>query len=756
MRQRCTVSIEGIVQGVGFRPFVHRLATARGLSGRVWNDSRGVAIEVEGEDGDIEAMLAELRERPPPLARISDIRSDFSEPTGATGFLIDQSKASASREPQIAPDTATCEECVGELFDPADRRFHYPFLNCTHCGPRLTIIRDVPYDRPLTSMAGFEMCAECRSEYEDPSDRRFHAQPTACPDCGPRLTARRTDWEEVSKDSIAIAVAALRDGRIVAVKGLGGYHLACDAEDEQAVARLRRRKQREAKPFALMVADIDQARALCMVAGAEEEALLSRRRPIVLLRRRGSDAVAGSVAPGQATLGLMLPYTPLHHLLLRTFDRPLVMTSANFSDEPIVSDDSDARERLPKVADLLLVHDRPIETRTDDSVVRIICGRDVPMRRARGFAPEPVRLPIRSERPILALGGDLKACFALARGDKAFLSHHIGDLADLATYSDFTRAVAHYQRLFGVTPEIVAHDLHPGYLSSRFAAELESVKLLPIQHHHAHVAACMADNGVSGSVIGVAFDGTGYGTDGAIWGGEFLIVDYLGFERAGHLRNVPLPGGDAAVRQPWRAALAHLASSGALESAHALFAKRIDAHALRLVTQMVERNVGCAPTSSVGRLFDAVAAMLGLVDEALFEAQAAMLLEATADESEHGFYPVAIESSDDGLIWNPSEMFAAILEDRRRGDHVAMISARFHNSVAEAIRAMCGAIRARSKLERVALSGGVFQNRFLTERTVAKLHEDRFEVLMHHQVPANDGGLCLGQAAIACAVSGEI
>ncbi len=749
MRQRCVIAVEGIVQGVGFRPFVHGLAVERNLAGRVWNDTQGVRIELEGESAQIDGFLRELRHRPPPLAQISDLRSEFSKAVGTKSFVIDSSREGERRAPQIAADAATCSECLRELFDPADRRYLYPFLNCTHCGPRMTIVQDVPYDRSKTTMAGFPMCGACRAEYEDPADRRFHAQPTACPECGPRLSIRGSSWEEMDGDPLDRTLRALREGRIVAVKGLGGYHLACDAENEEGVARLRMRKRREAKPFAIMVTDLDVAGALCRLGQVERQSLSSPRRPIMLLKRRDGCRIAPSVAPGQRELGLMLPYTPLHHLLARGFGSPMVMTSGNRSDQPTLADDDEAREELSGVADLFLTHDRPIEIRCDDSVTRITRGVEVPLRRSRGFAPQPLTLPFEAKRPILATGGDLKACFGLVQGRHAFLSHHIGDLAELSTYRDFGKAVAHYQRLFGIEPEIVAHDMHPGYHSTDFAESLDGVGRIAVQHHHAHIAACMADNGVAGPVIGVAFDGTGYGLDGSIWGGEFLVADYSAFERIGYLRPVLLPGGDRAVRQPWRSAAAHLHTASLLEAGEELFAGRVAGAEWRLVAQMLQRKVGCVETSSMGRLFDAVAALLGLADEALFEAQAAMALEAAADERENGSSRIRVIEQNGAILWDARTIIKSVLEDRRHGDATPLIAARFHNSIAEAIVTVCRLARRRHDIGTIALSGGTFQNAMLADRTAERLSEDGFSVLLHRQVPCNDGGLCLGQAAVA-------
>jgi hydrogenase maturation protein HypF len=561
-RVRARVRVEGIVQGVGFRPFVHALASRLSLAGLVGNDARGVFVEVEGSAEAVERFLGALQREAPPLAVVERVSATRLAPTGAEGFAIASSRPGGERQALISPDTATCADCLRELADPADRRYRYPFVNCTNCGPRFTIIRDVPYDRAATTMAGFRMCADCAREYHDPADRRFHAQPVCCPACGPRLRLLDREGREAAGEPLAAAAALLREGRVVAVKGLGGYHLAADAAGEAAVAALRARKHREDKPFAVMVPDLETARALCLVDEVEERLLASPRRPIVLLRRRATvdrgAEVAGAVAPGNRSLGLMLPYTPLHHLLLAEVGRPIVLTSGNVSDEPIAYLDRDAMQRLGGIADRFLTHDRPIHMRTDDSVARAFRGRELPLRRSRGFVPQPLPLPWAFPRQVLACGAELKSTFCVAKGRHAFVSHHIGDLENYETYRSFTEGIEHFRRLLAVAPEVVAHDLHPEYLSTKYAAELDGVALEGVQHHHAHVAACLADNGEEGPVIGVAFDGLGYGADGTIWGGELLVADLAGFERAGHLASVPMPGGAAAIREPWRMAAAYL------------------------------------------------------------------------------------------------------------------------------------------------------------------------------------------------------
>ncbi|MGA8460246.1 MAG: carbamoyltransferase HypF, partial [Streptosporangiaceae bacterium] len=572
---RTAVRVEGVVQGVGFRPFVYSLATSLGLGGVVGNDADGVFAEVEGDPAVVEEFLAALARDAPPLARIERVTTSAMRPDGTTSFAITPSQPGTRRRTLVSADTATCADCLAELADPGDRRFGYPFINCTNCGPRFTIVRDVPYDRARTTMAPFTMCELCAAEYHDPADRRFHAQPTCCPACGPALSLlgplgiAASGEPPASGEPLAAAAALLREGKVLAVKGLGGYHLAVDASGEAAAAVLRARKHREDKPFAVMVADVAAARRLCEVDEAAADLLASRRRPIVLLPRLPGSGLAEAVAPGNRQLGLMLPYTPLHHLLIAAVAGPMVLTSGNVSDEPIVYRDGEVAERLGGIADAVLTHDRAIEIRTDDSVVRAFRGREAVIRRSRGYVPEPLDLATRFARPVLACGAELKSTFCLGRGDHAFVSHHIGDLENAETLRSFTEGIAHFRRLFDITPEVVAHDLHPEYLSTKYAAQLTDgevagaadlagVELVGVQHHHAHIASCLADNRASGPVIGVAFDGTGYGADGTIWGGEFLIADLAGFERAGHLAPVPMPGGAAAIRQPWRMAAVYL------------------------------------------------------------------------------------------------------------------------------------------------------------------------------------------------------
>jgi hydrogenase maturation protein HypF len=751
---RARVRVEGIVQGVGFRPFVHALAGRLGLAGLVGNDAGGVFVEVEGAAETVERFLEALSAEAPPLAVIERVTATPLAPTGTPGFAIAPSKTGGQRQTLVSPDTATCADCLRELADPADRRFRYPFINCTNCGPRFTIVRDVPYDRPATTMASFAMCADCAREYHDPADRRFHAQPVCCPACGPALRLLDRDGRATDGDPLAEAAARLRAGAVVAVKGLGGYHLAADAAAEPAVAALRARKHREDKPFAVMVADLDGARSLCLVDPAEEAMLASPRRPIVLLRRLPGAAVAEPVAPGNRSLGVMLPYAPLHHLLLDEVGRPIVLTSGNVSDEPIAYRDADALERLGGIADWFLVHNRPIHVRADDSVVRGFRGRELPLRRSRGFAPHPLGLPWPFPRHLLACGAELKHTFCVARDGHAFVSHHIGDLENYETFRSFTEGVEHFRRLFAVEPEVVAHDLHPEYLSTKYALELDGVELEGVQHHHAHVAACLADNGEPGPVIGVAFDGLGFGTDGTIWGGELLVADLRGFRRAGHLEVVPMPGGAAAIREPWRMAAAWLdaALGGRVPERLAVVGRNRDRW--ERVLSLARSGTASPATSSAGRLFDAVAAILGVRDAVNYEGQAAVELEQLADPGEPAAYPVRVAAADargGPLRLAGTDLVLAVVEDLEAGVAPPLVAARFHNGLAAATVAACQALREESGLGTVALSGGVFQNMVLLERTVAGLERTGFRALVHSRVPPNDGGISLGQAAVAAA-----
>jgi hydrogenase maturation protein HypF len=750
--ERRSVVVRGIVQGVGFRPFVYHLARRLRLGGFVRNQSGSVFIEVEGEVPALERFLSDLADRPPPLAHIAQLSWERRPPRGEGEFRIDSSEADAGPV-FISPDVATCPDCLAEVLDPHDRRHGYPFLNCTNCGPRLTVITGAPYDRARTTMAAFPLCAACRAEYDDPSDRRFHAQPTACAECGPRLQLLDAAGRPLSApDPLAAFAAALATGQIGALKGLGGYHLACDARSAAAVAELRRRKHRDEKPFAIMVPDVAAAEALAEVGPAERALLLSPRCPIVLLRKRLPGAVADEVAPRNPYLGVMLPYTPLHHLLLRAASgAPLVMTSGNRSDEPIAYRDDEALEKLAGIADLFLVHNRPIHVRCDDSVTRVVDGTELPVRRSRGYAPRPIELPLDCPRPTLAVGGQLKVTFALGCGRQAFVSHHMGDLDHYEAYRQLEKDVALYEQLFAVAPQIIVHDLHPDYATTRYAQKRAAgTQLLGVQHHHAHLASCMAEHGLSEPVLGVTFDGTGFGTDGAVWGGEFLIGDYHDFRRAAHLRYVGLPGGDRAVREPWRMAVAHLKDArvdlGPLKA-------RIHSVELRTVETMLERRFNTPPTSSAGRLFDAVAALAGVRDRVSYEGQAAIELEWLASRvAPDGAYPFDLTQPPEGpFVVDTRPLIRAVADEAARGVGAALIARRFHSALIELIAVVCDRLRQVTGIGAVVLSGGVFLNALLTAEVSARLRGSSFRVYRHQLVPPNDGGLSLGQLAVAAA-----
>lgn len=762
--ERVRVSVQGIVQGVGFRPFVYGLALGLNLHGFVRNDSAGVTIEVEGAPHALAIFRRALIEEAPPLAQITSVTWEQLPPVGDAVFVIAHSQPGSNRHALVSPDTSICDDCLQELFDPADRRYGYPFTNCTNCGPRFSIIQDVPYDRAMTTMSVFPMCRECQAEYDDPLNRRFHAQPNACPLCGPQVRLLDNEWNTISVEGATPGAARkLSEGAIVAVKGLGGYHLACDALNAEVISRLRARKHREAKPFALMVADIEAAAKLCMVSDAEADLLQSRRRPIVLLNQLEPCPIAPGVAPGHNTLGIMLPYTPLHHLLLRSFAAlqrvggtpALVMTSGNRSDEPIAYRDEDAQERLASIADCTLTHNRDIHIRCDDSIVRVpalagVNGVQI-FRRSRGYAPEPLPLPVAAPMPILATGSHLKNTFCLAKGPHAFVSHHIGDMEELEALTSFEEGIGHYSRLFDIKPEAVAYDLHPEYMATKYAMGLEVPYRVGVQHHHAHIASVIAEHGLEDRVIGVAADGTGYGTDGAVWGCEIMITDLLEFRRVAHLQYVPLPGGEQAVRQPWRMAAVYLERAFGPDflALDIPFARGLDRAMWRPIAQMIERGINAPLTSSLGRLFDAVAALLGVRQVALYEGQAAVEMEMQAEPSEQ-VYPFDITGGSLAQL-DVTPMFRAIVEEIGRGVPVPRIAGNFHRSVAEMLAAACVKAGAASGLDRVALSGGVFQNKLLLEQLAHRLEDSGLQVYANHLVPPNDGGLSYGQAAVAAA-----
>ncbi len=746
-----TILLEGVVQGVGFRPFIHRHAGHHHLCGFVQNTSDGVVVEVEGCREDVERFYARIPAAAPPLSRITRSRIEFHAPRGWTGFEVKKSDASREKLALISPDVGICPDCLREMRDPRDRRHRYPFTNCTNCGPRFTIMESIPYDRGNTSMKRFIMCPSCQAEYTDISDRRYHAQPNACPVCGPQTALAWQGQERTAEAAIREAVSRLSRGEIVAVKGLGGYHLACDATNEAAVSALRGRKRREeGKPFAVMIRDLEAVRRFCHVDEDEKSLLESRERPILLLRKRADGPVAQSVAPHNHFLGVMLPYTPLHYLLMDKAPLSLVMTSGNSSEEPLVADDDEAQRQLRPLADAMLSHDRPIVNRCDDSVIAVMGGAPVPIRRSRGYAPLPVILS-RETRPTLAVGPELKNTFAVSKKNLVFLSQHIGDLKNEETYAYFREAIERLKGFFEIEPEIVAYDLHPQYLSTRYALGCQAPIKIAVQHHHAHISSCMAENNLEGEVIGVALDGTGYGTDGTIWGGEFLLSSYRDFVRAGYLNPVPMPGGDKAAREPYRMAVSYLnASLGAgFFQEYEPWAGRWEAENVDLLRKMIELGVNAPLTSSAGRLFDAVSSIIGICDRSTYDAQASIELEMAADETERGRYPYHISEEGTSLVIDPGETIRSIVADVKKGLSAGTIAARFHLTFVGIIVDMCRRLGRSSGLDRVALSGGVFQNRFLVERVIPALQGAGFTVYFHSTVPPNDGGIALGQVAVA-------
>ncbi len=763
--RRARVRVEGTVQGVGFRPYVYRLAGRQGLAGFVLNDPHGVLMEVEGSSLAVEEFLALLGPEAPPLAAIERVLIEEREPHGDSGFKILDSPRGGAIDAPVTPDSATCADCLRELFDPSDRRYRYPFINCTNCGPRFTIVRGIPYDRPFTTMAGFTMCTRCRAEYEDPADRRFHAQPNACSQCGPSVSLLRTDGSQAplgpAGEPVSAAAEALREGRIVAVKGIGGFHLACRADDEAAVATLRTRKHREDKPFALMVATVRAAGRLVRLGETERTLLCGPERPIVLAPRLLHAAVAPSVAPGVQELGVMLPYSPLHHLLLADLGAgaTLVMTSGNASEEPIAYRDEDATGRLCDIADLLLVHNRPIQTRTDDSVVRVVDAPDGPrkltLRRSRGYVPSGLSLPNSAERPILACGGELKNTFCLAKGPRAWVSHHIGDLENYETLRSFTEGIEHFKRLFGVEPEVVVHDHHPEYLSTKYAMDRDTEWLIGVQHHHAHLAACLAEHGEEGSAVGAIFDGTGYGLDGTVWGGELLLGDLESFRRVGMLLPVRLPGGARAIREPWRMACAWLSATDEREGFEGppeiplALRGRVRERAWHQVAQLVRTGVQSPVSTSMGRLFDAVGALCGLRAHANYEGQAAIELEAACDPTERSRYPISLIHDGELIVIDPRATIHLVNAEIEAGVARGVVASRFHASLSAAtVEALTRAASAAGS-DLVVLSGGVFQNRRLLEAVMAGLHAAGLRTITPERLPIGDGGISYGQAAIA-------
>lgn len=782
------IHITGIVQGVGFRPFIYEIAVRNNLKGWVRNTSAGVDIQVEGNPESIGCFLKAIPNETPPLASIDEISINNIEPDGFSDFKIIPSQPIHDAFQPVSPDMGICPDCLKELFTLTDRRYHYPFINCTNCGPRFTIIQDIPYDRPLTTMKSFQMCEDCSREYNDPRDRRFHAQPIACPKCGPNV------WLEFSTssgnnnlenymgfDAITQAITLLKEGYIIAIKGLGGFHIACDALNEKSVTELRNRKMRIEKPFAVMMDSIDTLKKHCHFNQLDQELILSQNSPIVIVERRSESTISEEVSPNQHTLGVMLPYTPLHHLLFwrnptvkGIFSQleALVMTSANFSEEPIVFENEFAREHLNHVVDAFLMHDRQIETRCDDSVYRSFYlptdnsthiiqekygqqdleNSPYPIRRSRGYAPHPLYLPWNCPS-ILAVGAELKNTICVTKNKYAFVSHHIGDLENYDTLLSFEKSIQHYEKLFRVSPEVIAYDLHPDYLSTQYAlcrSEEDGLQKIGVQHHHAHIASCMAENKIDENhpVIGVSFDGSGFGTDGHIWGGEFLVATYSGFERMAHLKYVPLPGGESAIRNPAKTAVSYLWQENLgferdLPS-FSFFAE----NELKTIYKQLENNINCPLTSSIGRLFDAVSSIIGIRNTINYEGQAAIELEASLDKSVTDSYHYQIEENRGVLIIDPGRMINSVVEDVRSGISQSIIAARFHNSLAEVVGNVCRIIRDKTGYSIVALSGGVWQNMTLLSRTIRVLNKQNFKVIIHHKIPTNDGGISFGQAII--------
>jgi len=765
-----TLHVEGVVQGVGFRPFVWRLATGIGLAGRVRNAAGRVEVEAAGTPGQLDDFARRLRDDAPPRARVERVTaSDLATPPAElpVPFRIDESVVADAADRLFPPDIATCDDCLRELFDPADRRYRYPFTNCTNCGPRATIIDELPYDRAQTTMRAFPLCPACAAEYADPANRRFHAEPVACAACGPRLAWRPTEAPATvaeMEDALAAAAGAIRRGEIVAVKGLGGYHLACDATDDAAVRRLRDRKRRWAKPFAVVVADVAAAERLCRVNAGERALLTGPERPIVLLdgrRQPQPPALAPSVAAGNRRLGVFLPYTPLHHLLLAAVDRPIVLTSGNLTDEPLATDDDDARVRLAGLADGFLSHDREIRARYDDSVTTLVADRATVVRRARGHAPEAITLPVGTPRPILAVGAELKHTFTLARGRRAHVAPHNGDLEDLATHRAFTDGLAHLSRLLALEPEVVVHDLHPEYLSTKYAVQhFEPARRIAVQHHHAHVASCAAEHGITEPFLGVAYDGLGMGDDGTLWGGEILLADLTGYRRMARFARAPLPGGALAVKRPYRMALGYLFGGEWLGHRHdpdnldprvATFLGRLDLREVAIVRTQIARNLNAPLASSAGRLFDAVASFLGLRDVAEYEAQAAIDLELAAGDVAADPLPYAIESLDDLLVYDTCPTLRSLVIAHSEGRSVPTLAAAFHETIAAVTEELLEAARNETGVRTVCLSGGVFQNRRLAGTLLQRLERNGFEPFINERVPVNDGGISFGQAAVAAA-----
>ena len=748
------MEVNGIVQGVGFRPFVYQLANQYRLNGEVANTSSGVVIHIEGPQNNIESFSADLARKSPPLARITQISLHHEHVKDFKNFSITASGDSASMSTLIPPDVSICDPCRQELFDPEDRRFGYPFINCTNCGPRYTIIDDIPYDRPKTSMKHFKMCSLCQAEYDDPGNRRFHAQPNACKDCGPQVSLFDRDRNKVNTSTpIERTATLLKQGCIIAIKGLGGFHLAVDAGNTDAVAALRERKHREEKPMAVMSFDMEHIRKYAVVGPAEEELLTSFQRPIVLLEKIEPSPISEEVSPRNRYFGTMLPYTPLHYLILSHGFTALVMTSGNLSEEPIAIDNDDALQRLSGIADYFLIHNRDIYLRSDDSIVRETAGTTRFFRRSRGYVPVPVFLK-KTVPPILACGAELKNTVCLTKKNQAFLSQHIGNLENLSAYEFFISTIDHMKQLLDISPEIVAYDLHPDYLSTRYAEELKDIKKIQVQHHHAHIVSCMAENLIDGPVIGLSFDGTGYGADGNIWGGEILVADHKTFRRAAHLSYTPMPGGAAAVKEPWRMAVSYLYDvfGDAFMDLDLPILKGIDEKRIKIMVEMIQKKVNSPDTSSLGRLFDGIAAIIGIRSHVSFEGQAAMELEMLAEKTIIATYDYDRVSGDvHRVLFQP--IIHGVASDVQKGVEPSEISGKFHSTLVRMFSELCGIIGKETGLNRVVLSGGAFQNSFLLTGLIQTLTRNNFQIFTHALVPPNDGGIALGQAMVAAANS---
>jgi hydrogenase maturation protein HypF len=754
MKIRKNIIIKGIVQGVGFRPFIHKLVQNYNLSGWVLNSNQGVEMDIEGKTEELNNFISDIKKKLPPLARIEKIEVNQLPLIGYKGFYI---KKSIVKEEDgfvlVSPDISICKDCLQELFNPHNRRFRYPFINCTNCGPRFTIINDIPYDREKTTMNIFKMCPKCQSEYENIEDRRYHAQPNACVDCGPQVSLYQNKKRLEDIDSIEEAVKLFKKGKIGAIKGLGGFHLACDATNNKVVVRLRRLKNRETKPFALMSPDLEKIKQYCKLGKKEEEWLTDRARPIVLLKKKEDSLISSLVAPRNNYLGVMLPYTPLHYLLLKDNFTALIMTSGNIADQPIIGDNQEALEKLDRIADFFLLYNRDIFNRCDDSVLKIISGDNAFFRRSRGYVPHPIILDFKLKE-VLALGGELKNTISFSKENYVFLSQYLGDLKSVENLEFFKESITSFKKMFKVKPKIIACDLHPDYLSTQYAEEIKvkkGLKVVRVQHHHAHIVSCMAENNIKEKVIGVAYDGTGYGDDGNIWGGEFLLCDLKEYLRVGHLKYSPLPGGDKAIMEPWRMAYSYLYSiyGPRAKKIDIDFNRRMDYDKLSIIEKMIDKNINSPLTSSCGRLFDAASSLIGIRDEISYEGQAAMELESFCASGIKKRYNFCVCKEGEEFIIDPREIFIDIIEDLKKGIDKKVMAAKFHNTVAEFTLNLCGKIRENTGINKIALSGGVFQNRYLTEKIISLLEKDDFQVYTQRKVPPNDGGISLGQAVVA-------